>query len=349
MVVLVGSGANCGFLVAQGEWFRLLTYQFLHLGWIHLAMNLLALRYFGPSIETMTGAKIFVGSYLFCGVCGGLATVSSHAGISVGASASISGLLGMALIFEIFGKERKNFQGGKGYLPTLVFIIMINLAVGLVEKGIDNSAHVGGFAGGLLMGVLALFLLSRPILRILGELAAVFFVCGIFVFSSYQFRQSRDAGGYPGRFARMRDPAPASWPIYLRIPDGWEIVKPSEHVPTHALQGPLNERVDVVLATNHDPETEVLDEYLEERTKAMSETAELEFQTRLGPKIRQIGTKKFQEVKWRLAIDSHGLTERDFLLFEPGRLLLIQCILPTHDDEVYDKTILGMLETLRLK
>lgn len=65
VVDLIKIGANSDFLVKSGEYFRLFTYQFVHIGWLHLIMNLVALKFFGPPIETIAGWPIFLASISF--------------------------------------------------------------------------------------------------------------------------------------------------------------------------------------------------------------------------------------------------------------------------------------------
>ncbi|NLI75272.1 MAG: rhomboid family intramembrane serine protease [Candidatus Riflebacteria bacterium] len=349
MLDLIGFGANSGLLVKKGEWFRLFTYQFLHLGAIHLFMNVIALRFFGPPIETLLGPKVFVGLYLWSGVCGGLATVQAQAGLSVGASAAVAGLLGAALAFELLGDRRQKVFGNQSYLATLVFIIIINLLIGLVEKGIDNSAHVGGFAGGLVAGIVLVVARRRRLWVFATELLAVVFVTGLFGFSSWQFTTLRDTGGYPGVQVRVAGTTPASWPIELGLPEGWKVVAAGRRERVRALQGPLNERIDLVTGANHEPVEDVLKEYLDERTKALTETPEVEFRSRLGPVDKAYGGRTFREIRWRLALEGRKLTQLDLLCFEPGRLLLIQCILPTHHDEAYEPVFQALLGTLKWK
>lgn len=349
LVELIGFGANSGLLVRQGEWFRLFTYQFLHLGAVHLVMNVIALRFFGPPLETLLGPKLFLGLFLWSGVAGGLATVQGQTGLSVGASAAIAGLLGAALAFELLGERRQKVLGGQNYLATLVFIIIINLLIGLVEKGIDNRAHVGGFAGGLVAGIALVMVHGRRLATKGAELLALVFVIALFGLSTRQFHEARANGGYPPREARLVGTVPATWPVSLSLAEGWEVVPAARGSRTRALQGPLGERVDLIVVSNTEPEEEVLQEYLDERTKSLAESAAVEFRSRLGPYERNYGGQKVQEVKWRLALDGRKLTQRDFLWFAPGRLLLFQCILPTHHDDRYDPVLRAMLETLTWK
>lgn len=349
LIDLLGFGANSGLLVRQGEWFRLFTYQFLHLGSVHLVMNVIALRYFGPPLETLLGPALFLGLFLWSGVTGGLATVQGPAGLSVGASAAIAGLLGAALAFELLGDRRQKVLGGQNYLATLVFIIIINLLIGLIEKGIDNRAHVGGFAGGLVAGIVLVMVHGRPLATKVAELVAMVFVIALFGLSSRQFHEARTSGGYPPREARLQGTVPAAWPVHLSIPAGWEVLTGTKGSRARALQGPLGERIDLIVVANTDPEEQVLKEYLDERTRSLVESAALEFRSRLGPYERNYGNKQLHEVKWRLALEGRKLTQRDFLWFGPGRLLLLQCILPTHHDDRYDPVLQAMLETLTWK
>ena len=72
---LVEAGAVYGPLVAQGEWYRILTSAFLHLGLLHLAFNMYALYLFGPIVEQMYGHVEYLVIYLLCAAGGSVLTI----------------------------------------------------------------------------------------------------------------------------------------------------------------------------------------------------------------------------------------------------------------------------------
>jgi membrane associated rhomboid family serine protease len=144
-----------------GAWWQCLSFQFLHGGWIHLAMNLLLLHSLGPVMETTLGRGRFLLLYLVSGTVGGILHVAgawmmpdSFGGPVVGASAGLCGLLAAlgayhaeerlrVLFFLIFPMEvRAKFI-------LLLGILTSALGAMFAVGHIAHLAHLGGFIGGL--------------------------------------------------------------------------------------------------------------------------------------------------------------------------------------------------------
>ena len=141
------------FLIAQGEWWRLLTPMFLHHpGFIfHILMNMYVLYIYGPNVEQAFGTFRFVVMYLICGFTGAAASYNlSHCAVpGVGASGAIFGIAGVLLVFLY--KRRTSTFIADAYKGILVFI-GLNIAIGFIIAGIDNWAHIGGLLGGVALG-----------------------------------------------------------------------------------------------------------------------------------------------------------------------------------------------------
>jgi membrane associated rhomboid family serine protease len=91
--------ASAGFPV--GDYWPLLTHQFLHSGWLHIIGNMWALWIFGDNVEDRMGPVRFAIFYLTCGVSAGLThlLIQPHSTVpTVGASGAISGVLGAYLL-----------------------------------------------------------------------------------------------------------------------------------------------------------------------------------------------------------------------------------------------------------
>ncbi len=146
-------GALVPLYVAQGEAWRLVTSAFLHAGFIHLAMNMLALYFLGSFAEITFGRGRFFALYFISGIAGGLALLYFGAANSpaVGASGAIFGLAGGVFGFAV---RRGTFSTRDPVLSQLLFITAINLAIGATIPGVSNTAHVGGLVGGLVFGYL---------------------------------------------------------------------------------------------------------------------------------------------------------------------------------------------------
>ena len=146
--VLAKFGANNILLVKNGEIWRLLTCSFLHVGLIHLVVNMYSLRVIGPSVEGLIGKGKFVFIYLISAISASLMSlvfVDSNI-VSVGASGAIFGLMGALLYFGYHYRLYLNDAIKTQIIPVILF----NLIIGFMMPGIDNGAHIGGLIGGYL-------------------------------------------------------------------------------------------------------------------------------------------------------------------------------------------------------
>lgn len=146
--VLAKFGANNILLVKNGEIWRLLTCAFLHVGLIHLVVNMYSLRVIGPSVEGLIGKGKFVFIYLISAISASLMSlvfVDSNI-VSVGASGAIFGLMGALLYFGYHYRLYLNDAIKTQIIPVILF----NLIIGFMMPGIDNGAHIGGLIGGYL-------------------------------------------------------------------------------------------------------------------------------------------------------------------------------------------------------
>lgn len=151
--VLVGLGAIIPDLFARGEYWRLLAAMFLHIGILHLALNLWALYQLGGVFEMLFGSSRFAVTYLVSGLAASVASAFFTDGVAAGASGAIFGILG-ALILSIRRSPRfRHAPWGRGLVQQLVFWAGINIVIGFTMPGIDNAAHIGGFVAGLLLGL----------------------------------------------------------------------------------------------------------------------------------------------------------------------------------------------------
>jgi membrane associated rhomboid family serine protease/Flp pilus assembly protein TadD len=162
-------GANFGPLTLSGQWWRLVTYMFLHGGWFHIAMNMWCLWELGALCESLYGRWTYVAVYLLTGVAGGLASVGWNPGVlSVGASGAIFGLTGALIASFALGEFSLAGTSIKGTLNSLLVFAGFNLFLGRMFPGIDNACHIGGFVAGLILGALIALLApehNRPLRR----------------------------------------------------------------------------------------------------------------------------------------------------------------------------------------
>ena len=176
---LINFGAKVNWLILQGEWWRLLTPMFIHIGIFHLAMNTLSLYYLGMMVERIYGNVRFLFIYMIAGFFGTLASLLFSTNISAGASGAIFGCLGALLYFGT--SHPKLFKRTMG--TNIIFVIIINLVFGFSVPGIDNAGHIGGLVGGFLAAAIVHLPKSK---RVSFQLTALT-VSMVLIFSSFQF------------------------------------------------------------------------------------------------------------------------------------------------------------------
>ncbi|XP_073044451.1 RHOMBOID-like protein 1 [Primulina eburnea] len=132
------------------EGWRLITCIWLHGGVFHLLANMLSLLVIGIRLEQEFGCVRVGLLYLISGFGGSLlSALFIQSNISVGASGALFGLLG-GMLSELI-TNWSIYANKVAALVTLVIIIAINLAVGILPH-VDNFAHIGGFLSGFLLG-----------------------------------------------------------------------------------------------------------------------------------------------------------------------------------------------------
>lgn len=138
-----------GGLVKEGSFIRLFTSMFLHIGIIHLVMNMWALILLGKQTESFYGHFKTLIIFIFSGVVGNLLSVILMGSntISAGASGAIFGLMGAILYFAI---NQRTYMG-EALKKEILPVIIVNLLFGFMLTGINMYAHIGGLIGGILI------------------------------------------------------------------------------------------------------------------------------------------------------------------------------------------------------
>lgn len=149
---LLNWGANFRPITLEGQWWRLITSCFVHIGIIHLVMNMYALLYIGVLLEPLLGKTRFISAYLLAGLCASLTSLWWHdLTISAGASGAIFGMYGLFLALlttNIIDKAAR-----KPLLASIAVFVGYNLIFGM-QGGIDSAAHIGGLVSGFVIGYL---------------------------------------------------------------------------------------------------------------------------------------------------------------------------------------------------
>ncbi|WP_277677892.1 rhomboid family intramembrane serine protease [Gracilibacillus dipsosauri] len=171
---LIEFGAKYNVAIIDGEWWRLISSMFLHIGIAHILLNMFALYYIGTLVERIYGGTRFLIIYFIAGIVGGLASFALNPSIAAGASGAIFGLFG-ALLF--FGSQYpKAFFRTMGW--NIIIVIIINIIFGFSMPQIDNGAHIGGLIGGAIGAAVVMFKQRSKILWQTAALLLLLLVSG---------------------------------------------------------------------------------------------------------------------------------------------------------------------------
>jgi len=169
---LIRWGANFRPITLEGQSWRLITNTFLHIGIIHLLLNMYALVYIGILLEPRLGKARFAAAYFLTGIIASVSSLWWHdLTISAGASGAIFGMYGVFLAMLTTNLIEKTTR--KALLTSIAVFVLYNLMNGM-KGGIDNAAHVGGLIGGLIIGYVYINGLKKP-----GEKKLKYSVIGI--------------------------------------------------------------------------------------------------------------------------------------------------------------------------
>lgn len=146
-------GANFGPLSLGPQPWRILSSNYLHIGILHIFFNMWCLLDLGRLAERVFGRVTFFLIYTASGIAGSLASLWWHPMvIGAGASGAIFGLAGALIAALYLGHLPIPKVAIQRTLKSLLLFAGYNLFFGAAVSGIDNSAHIGGLVGGLLLG-----------------------------------------------------------------------------------------------------------------------------------------------------------------------------------------------------
>jgi rhomboid protease GluP len=168
---LIHYGANNTWLVLHGQWYRLLTATFVHVGLLHLASNMWCLWNLGILGEPLVGPVGMIATYLLTGIAGNLLSMAVNVAfthlyrdprylleVGAGASGAVFGIAGILIVLLSNRRLPIPWSELRRLRSSVVQFSLINLAIGLSTLKfnfgvrIDNSAHIGGFLCGLALG-----------------------------------------------------------------------------------------------------------------------------------------------------------------------------------------------------
>jgi rhomboid protease GluP len=161
---LLHFGATNADLIVHGQWYRLFTATFVHVGLLHIATNMWCLWNLGLLGEPLLGPVGLVVVYLITGVAGNLLSLAFNVAwhhydsVGAGASGAVFGIAGILIVLLSNKKLPIPWLELKRLRRSVIQFAVLNLVIGLgtiftnIIK-IDNFAHVGGFLSGLALGV----------------------------------------------------------------------------------------------------------------------------------------------------------------------------------------------------
>jgi rhomboid protease GluP len=160
---LLRFGANNNSLVLHGQWYRLLTATFVHVGWIHLATNMWCLWNLGLLGEPLVGPFGLVAIYMLTGIAGNLLSMAGNVwnrtdSVGAGASGAVFGIAGILIVLLSNRRLPIPWDELRRLRRSVIQFAVLNLVIGGASNmfdviRIDNSAHIGGFLSGLALGV----------------------------------------------------------------------------------------------------------------------------------------------------------------------------------------------------
>lgn len=147
---LIRFGANSKILVAHGEWWRLFTASFIHIGFFHILFNMYFFYSLGPVFERLFGSMNFLIIYLIAGIFGNLLSFAfgSPYTVSAGASTSLYGMLGLAIGLMATYRDDEIIRS---FGASFISVVVINVIYSLLAPGVGIYGHLGGFVAGFLL------------------------------------------------------------------------------------------------------------------------------------------------------------------------------------------------------
>lgn len=146
---LVIFGAKYPPLIAQGEWWRLITAGFLHGGILHIMMNCWVIFDLGTTVEQVYGTSRYLVLYFITTIAGFVASTWWSGSLSVGASAALFGLIGAMIAFGMKAQTSMGSAMRSHYTQWAIWGLVMGLLPGF---RVDNAAHIGGLLAGIALG-----------------------------------------------------------------------------------------------------------------------------------------------------------------------------------------------------
>jgi len=152
---LLRGGALVRGLISDGEWWRLVSCIFVHVGVMHLAVNVIGLWLLGRLTEDLFGPWRTLAIFAIAGLAGSAASyLLGTAGVSAGASGALFGFVGAVFVELTLHRRRYRTAWNRGVWGSLVFVTVAQVGIDLLYPVTDQWAHGGGLVAGALAGFL---------------------------------------------------------------------------------------------------------------------------------------------------------------------------------------------------
>ena len=154
IIDIVTWGGNFGPLTLSGEWWRLGSSMFLHIGLMHLLFNMVVLWDTGRVVERLLGHTSFFVMYAVSGLLGSVASLAWNENVvSAGASGAVFGVFGCLLGLLLRQRDTLPTEVRNRLAKSALILVGYNLVFGAAAEGIDMAAHVGGLIAGFGCGL----------------------------------------------------------------------------------------------------------------------------------------------------------------------------------------------------
>ncbi|MGZ6143061.1 MAG: rhomboid family intramembrane serine protease [Myxococcales bacterium] len=166
-VALLQLGALYLPAVRAGDWWRLGSYAFLHIGWAHIAMNGWALWILAPQLEMTYGSNLTMGLFAATAVAGGGASMlwamvrGGQPVMAAGASGGLFGLFGATVALAWRLRHRIPPDVRRSVFRRILLTLVINVVIARYFP-VDSAAHLGGVLAGVALGLLAALPMLQP-------------------------------------------------------------------------------------------------------------------------------------------------------------------------------------------
>jgi len=146
-------GANYGPFVTHGQAWRMVTAMFIHIGVIHIGMNMWVLWQSGQFVERLFGNFNYFVLYMLSGIGGSLTSIYfKPMTVSAGASGAVFGVYGGLVGFLLMQRHAIPKRNLTSLVTNAGLFLVVNMVFGGMKANIDVTAHLGGFVAGFLLG-----------------------------------------------------------------------------------------------------------------------------------------------------------------------------------------------------